>query len=395
MLAPMKSPPATSFQEQKAANHSGQRFLFIDGLRAFAAIAVVLFHFYEAISQTAGAWAWQWIGVLFSYGYLGVDVFFVLSGFVISYSIRSGDFSLRYFARFGLRRSVRLDPAYWVTILIEIILIYVGLTLFPSLGTPVPDLPTIISHLFYAQDLLGYGNIVSIFWTLCYEFQFYIVLVGVLVLANSARSLVTQVQTVDAILAIAGLAAYMWSLAIFFGPVENPVTGLFADRWWQFFLGCLLTLHILSKAPAWCFFSALGLLLIAIILDANSGADNGLATLLVVCTVYAAAQTKSMENWLSSAVPQFLGTLSYSLYLLHAVIGWRFIKLLHKLNGADFSPWQAWAALIAGVSVSVVAAWVMYRFIEAPSHRFSKTISLPEVRVSKSEFARDRFTEPR
>ena len=126
------------------------------------------------------------------------------------------------------------------------------------------------------------------------------------------------------------------------------------------------------------FFSALAVLIIVITLDANSGADNGFATLVVVGLVYAASRTKGMDNWLSSVVPQSLGTLSYSIYLLHAVIGWRFIKLLHELNGADFTPWQAWAALVAVVSVSVFSAWIMHKLIEAPSHRFAKKISLPQ-----------------
>ncbi len=378
LLARSETPIQAQLPSDKPVSLSGQRFLFIDGLRALAALAVVFFHFYEAVSETAVSWAWHWVETIFTYGYLGVDVFFVLSGFVISYSIRNGDFSFRYFARFGLRRSARLDPAYWITILLEIILIYVGLHFFAGLNTPIPDLPTIVSHLFYAQDLLGHGNIVSIFWTLCYEFQFYVVLVGALALTSSAQSLITQIQTANTVLAIIGLLAFLWSLAIFFGPAENPVAGLFINRWWQFFIGCLLTLHILGKAPAWWFFLALGALLIAIMLDSNSGADNGLATLIVVCTIYAASRTKGMENWLASAVPQFLGRLSYSIYLLHAVIGWRFIKLLHELNGADFSPWQAWVVLIAGVFVSIFSAWVMHVLIEAPSHQLSKTIHLPE-----------------
>lgn len=383
-MVPLIKSSHGNFFPDSPLNISGQRFLFIDGLRAFAAIAVVLFHFYGAVSQTADSWAWQWVETLFSYGYLGVDVFFVLSGFVISYSIRKGDFSLRYFAKFGLRRSVRLDPAYWATILIEITLIYVGIALFPSLDTQIPDFPTIISHFFYAQNLLGYGDIVSIFWTLCYEFQFYIVLVGVLVLATSAGKLIKQTKIINTTLVIAGVITFVWSLAIFFGPAENPIPGLFINRWWQFFLGCLLMLHILRKSPAWRLFSAMGILLVAIMLDNNSGADNGLATFFVVSVVYVAARTEGMENWLSSALPQFLGTLSYSIYLLHAVVGWRFIKLLHELNGVDFSPLQAWAALVAGVAVSVVSAWIMHWLIEAPSHRLSKTIILSEKKEAEA-----------
>lgn len=280
-------------------------------------------------------------------------------------------------ARFGFRRSIRLDPAYWMTLLIEIMLIYFGLALFPSLDTPIPDLPTIISHLFYAQDLLGYGNIVSIFWTLCYEFQFYIVLVVALVFATFVGNLFQRPIITKFIIAIGGTTAFIWSLAIFFGSTANPLPGLFINRWWQFFLGCLLTIHILKIAPRLCFFSGVIALLIAILLDTNSGIDNGLATLLIVSVVYAAAKTKGMEKWLASSLPQFLGKLSYSIYLLHAVIGWRFIKLLHELNGAEFSPWQAWLALIAGVAVSIISAWIMHWLIEAPSHRFSRTIKLP------------------
>jgi len=364
-------------RKDKNASVPENRFLFIDGLRAFAALAVVLYHFYGAISETSDAWTWQWVDDLLSFGYLGVDVFFVLSGFVISYSVRNGDFSLGYLGRFGLRRSVRLDPAYYVTIFLEILLVHFGLYFFSELNTPIPDLPTILSHLFYAQDLLGYGNIVPIFWTLCFEFQFYIVLVSALVLANYARRLVSRTQVVNWTLAVIALTAYLWSLAIFFGPVDTPVSGLFISRWWQFFLGCLLALQVHNKSYTWWFLLATFVLALATLFDANSGADNGLATLATVGSIYAAARSNGMSTWLSSTMPQFLGKLSYSIYLVHAVIGWRFIKLLHKFNGADFTPWQAWAALIAGVSISIFSAWVMHRLIEGPSHRLSKAITLP------------------
>jgi peptidoglycan/LPS O-acetylase OafA/YrhL len=77
----------------------------------------------------------------------------------------------------------------------------------------------------------------------------------------------------------------------------------------------------MGKTPAWWFFAAVGALATAIMLDVNAGADNGLATLVVLCAVYAAAQKNGMGNWLSNALPQLLGKLSHSIYLLHAVIG--------------------------------------------------------------------------
>ena len=87
-----------------------QRFLFVDGLRGFAALAVVLFHLLIAVNQTAGDWIWPVFEKLFSYGHLGVDMFFVISGFVIRLSVRNAEHTLGYLFRFAVRRSIRLDP---------------------------------------------------------------------------------------------------------------------------------------------------------------------------------------------------------------------------------------------------------------------------------------------
>ena len=51
-------------------------------------------------------------------GFVGVDIFFVLSGFVIAYSVREARITPRFLGRFALRRSIRLDPPYWITIAI-------------------------------------------------------------------------------------------------------------------------------------------------------------------------------------------------------------------------------------------------------------------------------------
>ncbi len=87
-----------------------QRFLFVDGLRGVAALAVVLFHFRGAVNETAGDWIWPVFEKLFSYGYLGVDIFFVISGLVIPLSVRNAKHTPGFLLRFAVRRSIRLDP---------------------------------------------------------------------------------------------------------------------------------------------------------------------------------------------------------------------------------------------------------------------------------------------
>ena len=165
-----------------------QRFLFVDGLRGIAAMLVVLGHFRGAVNETAvSEWIWSPIETFFSYGYLGVDIFFVISGFVISYSVRNADHTPGFLFRFGLRRSIRLDPPYWLTIFLELILIKLGLLIFPHLDSSFPSLEKILAHFIYMQNLLGYGNILAVFWTLCYEVQFYLVFVSFLVLLRNLR----------------------------------------------------------------------------------------------------------------------------------------------------------------------------------------------------------------
>ena len=85
----------------------------------------------------------------------------------------------------------------------------------------------------------------------------------------------------------------------------------------------------------------------------ETGADNGLTALVVAWTLVFAARRQMMVVWLSGPVSQFFGHISYSLYLVHPVVGWRFIKLLRELHGVDFTPIQAWLAYGAGIAVSV------------------------------------------
>src|ERR1019366_7007946 len=97
------------------------RFAFIDALRGLAALSVVLFHAKEG-NHTPDMFSLMpgWIAALFDNGNLGVAVFFVLSGFVISHSIYAERVSAPFAGRFMLRRSLRLDPPYWAAIALSL-----------------------------------------------------------------------------------------------------------------------------------------------------------------------------------------------------------------------------------------------------------------------------------
>src|SRR5262245_56640644 len=142
----------------------GQRLKLIDGLRAVAATLVLLYHLVHRTSAEA----------LTSRGYLGVGIFFVLSGFVITSLLSSRRMSPLFLGQFALRRMVRLDIPYWINIILVLTLI----PLAARFGAPRQSigLGQVVAHLFYLQDLLGYPAISTVYWTLCYEVQFYLAL---------------------------------------------------------------------------------------------------------------------------------------------------------------------------------------------------------------------------
>ncbi len=151
-----------------------QRFEFIDGLRGIAALSVVLFHLHVAIQKHNSEAFPYVIDQLFSVGYLGIQIFFVLSGFVIAYSLRDVRMDLAFFTRFFIRRSLRLDPPYWTVVILTLILAMTASFTFKA-GEAFPFTPLqILYNLIYLPDLMQVSLIVPVAWTLCIEFQFYL-----------------------------------------------------------------------------------------------------------------------------------------------------------------------------------------------------------------------------
>ena len=166
-------------------DRSPARFTFIDGLRGIAAMGVVCCHL-MVHCQFGQLFRAHTPGVLFQIvnnGFLGVPVFFVLSGFVIAYSQRGVRVTGKFLRNFALRRSLRLDPPYWATIALILVLRFVG-KMHGHSGDQFVGWGAIGAHVFYLQGLLHVPEINGVFWTLCYEVQFYLVLPVVVVLAQ-------------------------------------------------------------------------------------------------------------------------------------------------------------------------------------------------------------------
>lgn len=341
---------------------------------------VVLYHCHENLFPAVESWFPPALSALLLQGYLGVEVFFVLSGFVIAHSIRNAEPSWSYLGRFALRRSIRLDPPLWATIALEIVLIRVILGLIPDLGTPVPAWSQILANLTYTQHFLGLGDIVPVFWSLTFEVQFYAVLVGMVVLL----ALIPRPRSLTEWLFG---TAFLYSLGIWLGAFPLPVRGLFIERWFQFALG-IAAWAVFSKKISKSTFGALCALTLAMVLVLSPHEVRAYSAVTAVASsalLAAVGVMGKMENVLRGRSIQFIGRVSYSLYLIHLTVGWRFISLMKQMFGPELGPVMGSAAFLGGVLLSTVAAWLLHALLEAPSMKVARLVRLPQRPVIATE----------
>jgi len=339
-------------------------------------MSVVVYHFNMTLSRVAPAWIPDWIAAVVRQGGLGVEVFFVISGFVIAFSVREGVYTAKYLGLFALRRSIRLDPLYWFAIALE--LATVALISAYYRPTPFPSIGMILAHLIYAQDLLGYPHILPVFWTLCYEIQFYLMFVGLLVVWGTTESRLS-VKLRERAATLGWAALFAVSLCVNHGWIELPIHGLALERWFQFFLG-VLTWWVMSRRVSW---KAIAVAYVAIAASIVAARDTPIQLLPVVVSAFILAvnHRHALGSVLGGRVLQFLGKISYSLYVFHRPIAERWIVLLESLLGPRFDIAWAWVAFITALAIALVVSELAWRFIEAPTMRLSKRIRLPSKRT--------------
>lgn len=301
------------------------RLRFVDGLRGIAAGTVVLYHLVGRTDPELPS----------RFGYLGVAVFFVLSGYVITMVVGDNKSSWKFLGHFALRRSLRLDPPYWASIATALVLMLIASRL--GVAKDLPSVNDVVLHMFYLQDLVGVEPISPIYWTLCYEIQFYIALI---LLRWTPWPVV--------------LTAALGVLSLFShaGFVSMP-RGLFVPSWYCFALGALAYWTSIGRLKPLYFASATTV--VVAFHDAWS-----ITAGFTAAALFAAHYFDKMQGWLSGAVWQFFGRISYSLYLFHPLVGWSAQSLALRYA-------NQWVALVIGLVVSVLSAWAAYHLVERPA----------------------------
>ncbi len=179
------------------ASDDSKRMPTPDCLRGIASFAVAWFHFTHGNPTFLPA---GWLKASGTWGWLGVQMFFVISGFVIPYSLYKGRYSLKNFSRFLVKRVSRLDPPYIAGIFLVVALAYLSATSSSFRGArPHFTFSQLALHLGYLNSVAGKPWINPVFWSLGVEFQYYL-LIGCMFPLLVNRRLAVRIVTIAALL---------------------------------------------------------------------------------------------------------------------------------------------------------------------------------------------------
>ncbi|MFZ5843917.1 MAG: acyltransferase family protein [Pseudomonadota bacterium] len=332
---------------------STSRLYEIDLLRFLAALAVVFYHYsFRAFESHGLAIArWDAVGEFSRYGYLGVELFFMISGFVILLSAH--DRSTTAFVR---SRLVRLYPAYWLAVtLTALVLLAWGSGKFSvSFGQYLVNLTML-------QKFFGVRHVDGVYWTLVVELKFYFLVW--LLLRTGAMSQLRR--WLWCWLGVAGLALLLPD------GIADRLDSLLLAQWAPFFsigIACFLLRGSSRHRSDWLLLLlATGLAGGIAAVDAAELSTNyrqpisptvAVAIVIGFATIFAALAL-DWTHWLRWSWLAPLGDLTYPLYLLHAYIGY---TLMQRLNNGEPEP----ALVLTLAVVMVVFAWLFHRYAEAP-----------------------------
>ena len=348
----------------------------LDGLRGVAALTVVCFHLFEA-------YATSHLDQRINHGYLAVDFFFILSGFVVGYAYddRWTKMTVREFLT---RRLVRLQPMVVIGALI-------GAVIFYTQGCPVWDVSAVpVAMLLVATlmnafmipatpgaEIRGVGEMYPLngpAWSLFFEY------IGNVLYALFIRRLSTRALAVLVAAAGCGLAAFsVWGplgdICVGFSLTGENIVGGSLRLLFAFPAGLLLSRvfrPVRVRGAFWI--GSLAVVALASVpriggsehLWMNGVYDALCAVVLFPLIVWIGASGKTTDR-VTSRICKFLGDISYPLYMVHYPFIYLYYAWVKNENLTFGQSLPGAAALVAG---SVALAWLCLRFYDEPVRRF-------------------------
>jgi peptidoglycan/LPS O-acetylase OafA/YrhL len=318
----------------------------IDWLRALASISVVLFHLNTVRPIRDG------YDVVMSCGWLGVPVFFVVSGYCVMLSSLDRPSPLGFL----LKRYVRVFPPYWASLaLLAAVVIGRKLTFGTNDVTVLPHSAMAILATFtlMTKPVTSVPVTNWVYWTLSYELAFY----GLMALALIRR------RAFDPIM----LAVTAVGLLLLFYPLTHVPGLFFLDQWPLFALGVGLA-ELIHRRTA---FGIAIVLLSALAVVLELSASVVLAGGLTGASIFAIRYFPQIEAKLKWPIFAFLGRISYSLYLIHVPIGVYVFARIFSVDDGD--PLIHKVACDLATLFCVIAVAALFNLVaERPAQQFAR-----------------------
>jgi peptidoglycan/LPS O-acetylase OafA/YrhL len=326
------------------------RLEVLDGLRFVAAMSVLAYH-YTAIAHV---WHRSAVEVFpsqpFAHGWLGVHLFFLISGFVICMS--GWD---RGVGSFLVSRAVRLYPAYWLSVLV----VAAGLAVFPGLPWR-PTTVDVLVNLTMFQDAVGVPGLADVYWSLWAELRFYLLF----------SLLVWWGLTYRRVVAFCALWLGATAVATVLPPVGGAVQVVLATDYAPLFtagIACYLMYRFGPTFASWAIVAVSFVLALPAVLHRNQLESkageiipNGpVIVLLAVWFLLILAVALGRLSWVRGRWLVVGGAVTYPLYLLHLDLGGALLYLFQ---------WRVPPPLLVLMVTGVVIliAWLVHRYVEQP-----------------------------
>lgn len=317
----------------------------INSLRGFAALIICLYHFVVTIKGyvTNGM-----LLNIFYFGRKGVQLFFIISGVVITLSMVRSKYTIQLFFNYILRRLIRIQPPYLVAIILSLIYLcarnFVGTSANVNLFPSIRD--TFLNSVYLVPFVENAEWVNPVFWTLSVEFQYYVFLAICLPLAQSKKTILK----------------WVFNCLLLTVPFLISSSGYFFNWSAYFGIGIFYTLYI-TKIYNLKEFTIL-ILFCAVVIYFKQGRIDLVIALSAIWIIHFLPKHTSRIGF-------FFGKISYSLYLVHLIVGAGFINFMsHRVS----SPIGKLMVISTGLFISILSAYVLWLLVERPIQDLSQKL---------------------
>ncbi len=280
----------------------------------------------------------KWLG---TYGWLGVYVFFVISGFILPWTMDRGGYRVRDFWRFLWKRVLRLHPLYVLSVAAMLVPFLCGQGAGMAARTWADWWP----HFFYLNDALQRPWLMEIYWTLALEAQFYLA-IGLLFPWLRHRHTMVRWAVLGGVIVLPLAATTFRTLPMF--------AALFG-------MGILTFWKLSGRCGTGAFLAGL-----AACVGVTWAAMGGPPALVGGCTALAIIAGRTRHP-----VLEWLGAVSYPFYLFHLVVAGLAMPWLSQWSR---DPWRDGIAVVGLFAVSLLVSHALHRWVERPCMRWSSAV---------------------